>query len=188
MVLELGVSSIVPSNGSVIPAPPFAPRGPSGRFPRFIAPTAALRLPVAPRLARLRFARRFRRSFAAEATGSPRFLGNPRRTCPALRPRWDRRARPFGRLPYSSAPSVLPSALADGVGSHDFDISGLNRTACTLAVYASQPRSPVRPRKTRFRLVALPWPGGIRTRWVATRFRHVGCYMASSWSRLAWRT
>ena len=28
--------------------------------------------------------------------------------------------------------------LYDGVGSHDKDISGLNHTACTPAVYASQ--------------------------------------------------
>ena len=31
-----------------VPAPPFPPRGPSGRFPRFIGTIKALRLPVAP--------------------------------------------------------------------------------------------------------------------------------------------
>src|SRR5688572_25748315 len=46
---ECDASPIVPPIGPDLPAPPFAPRGPSGWFPHFDAPTAALRLLVAPR-------------------------------------------------------------------------------------------------------------------------------------------
>ena len=53
------------------------------------------------------------------------------------------------------------------VGLHHTGISGLNHTAHTPAVYASQPRSPVcflRPRKTRSRPGDPTWPDGILTR------------------------
>ena len=45
-------------------------------------------------------------------------------------------------LPYSSARRCCLPRITKRVGSHD-QFSRLNRTACTLAVYASQPRSPV---------------------------------------------
>ena len=52
---------------------------------------------------------------------------------------------------------MLPDRYFEGVGSRHIPLSGLYHAARTLAVYASRPRSPVyclRPRKTRFRLVA----------------------------------
>ena len=53
-------------------------------------------------------------------------------TCPVLGPRWDRsRQAEYGAV-------MLPSAHPDGVGSHKCGFSGRNRTACPLAVYASQ--------------------------------------------------
>ncbi len=62
--------------------------------------------------------------------------GGPSRACPALRPRRDRHAKPLRR---------------DDVAFRNFgtrrlpplSISGLNHTACALAVYASQPGSPL---------------------------------------------
>src|SRR5688572_25566328 len=45
MVFEPSVSAIVPSFGSISSVPLFARQGPSGRFPRFLARIAALRLP-----------------------------------------------------------------------------------------------------------------------------------------------
>jgi hypothetical protein len=42
------VPFIFPSCGSVFPAPPFPPRGPSGRFPHFAGPIEELRLLLAP--------------------------------------------------------------------------------------------------------------------------------------------
>ena len=73
-------------------------------------------------------------------------------TCPALRPRRDRRARPLPRVDVAFR-------HIDGVGSHDTLISRLNHTARTLAVYASQGRPP--PRKTRFRLAGHPFRAGL---------------------------
>jgi hypothetical protein len=49
--------------------------------------------------------------------------------------------------------SVLPSAFLRA-SAPTTDISRLNPTACTLAVYASRPGLPQDSRKTRFRLVA----------------------------------
>src|SRR4051794_16755984 len=77
--------------------------------------------------------------------------GDPSCTCPALRPR--RTSVPGPCAVLRSSTSVLPSAYCNGVGSSD-DISGLHHTACTLAIYASQPGSTSGPRKTRFRLGA----------------------------------
>lgn len=56
------------------------------------------------------------------------------RTCPALRPRWDLRARPQG-------PSVSPSAKLTA-SAPTLTLSGLNHAAHALPVYASRLRSP----------------------------------------------
>jgi hypothetical protein len=74
-VCELDVSPIVPSLGSELPAPPFALPSPSGRFPGFVARTAALRRLVAPVAFVVILARPFQPML--ETTGPPRFLGDP---------------------------------------------------------------------------------------------------------------
>jgi hypothetical protein len=67
--------------------------------------------------------------------GLPGSWGAPVRTCPALRPRRDLGTRP------ARCSGVAFRRLED-VGSRNAVISGLNHTACTLAVYASQRRLP----------------------------------------------
>ena len=136
-------------------APAFAQRGPSGRFPRFIARTQALRLldtlgsASSPSLGcTARLLRRWR--------GLPGSWGTlPCMPCSCPTPAGPLR-QAIRALPYSSARRwCLPpfhTASAPTIA-----ISGLHHTACTLAVYASRSRFPVasvRPRKTRFRLVA----------------------------------
>src|SRR5271170_8038087 len=93
-----------------VPTRPFAPRGPSGRFPHLIAPTGALRLPAPPPRS-LALARRFR--LATEKTGPPKFLGDPRHTCPgSSTPAEPRAASLRGRVPYVALPRCrLPDPL-----------------------------------------------------------------------------
>ena len=74
----------------------------------------------------------FRLCVHVETAGSPRFLGDPMWTCPVLGARWDRSRQ----AEYDAA--MLPSAHPNDVGSHEYGFSRLNRTACPLAVYASQ--------------------------------------------------
>jgi len=57
------------------------------------------------------------------------------RTCPVLRPRWDRCARSIWH-------SDAVFRGSDRVDSHDETLSGLNHAACTLPVYASRPQLP----------------------------------------------
>src|SRR5216683_4461748 len=62
--------------------------------------------------------------------------GGPSRACPALRPRRERHAKPLRRVDVAFrnfGTRRLPP----------LSISGLNHTACALAVYASQPGSPL---------------------------------------------
>jgi len=90
--------------------------------------------------------------------GLPGSWGTPVRTCPALGPR--------GALPIQRDDrSVLPSAKATASALPYQSLSGLDHTACALAVYASQPGSPL---ATQDSLPAgrQPWPGGTCTRWV----------------------
>jgi hypothetical protein len=115
---------------------------------------------LCPRSARFRSARRFH--VAVGAAGSPRFLQNP--PVHALFPN-------PGEIATSghSGPALLvdvpmlPSASPKASALSTLSISGLYRTACTLAVYASQPPSPT---STQHSLPAggPPWPDGIRTR------------------------
>ena len=72
---ELKVSPIVPSFGSNSRRRSLLRRVPSGWFPRFIAPIAALRLLVAPGQASFPSRCPFR--LAPETTRSPRLLGSP---------------------------------------------------------------------------------------------------------------
>jgi len=93
-----------------------------------------------PCSARLRSARQFHLS--VEASGSPRFLGNPCVHALVSDPggRWRRALRTSHRL--RSNATVLPSAQHTASATTTWVISGLHPTACTLAVYASQPRLP----------------------------------------------
>ena len=115
----------------------------------------------------------------AETAGSPRFLGNPLCTCPALRPRWDLRARPSRRF----------GAAFRGyynVGSHHDHFRGsFTRPAHSLSTlrHHGYPW----PRKTRFRLLAKLCRAGLRTRWVPSQGFRVR-YISSSLPRLSWRT
>src|SRR5271157_2410259 len=135
----------LPSFPLSVPCPgaPFAPRGPLGRVPPLHRYNDALRL-LAAHLAALRCLR---------LAIPPQFSGRRRRGLPGS----------WGTLPCvpcSSTPAgpscqtIGRSALLlqhdgvafrsyEGVGSRDYFISRLNDTAHTLAVYASQPRSPV---------------------------------------------
>ena len=92
--------------------------------------------------------------------GLPGSWGTPVRTCPALRPRRDLRARPLRRV------GAAFRHLND-VGSHEsvsFEAQshGLARSLCTLR----SARSPATPRNTRFRLLARLCRAGLATRWV----------------------
>ena len=71
-----------------------------------------------------------------ETTGLPRFLGNPGVNMPCS-------STPTGPAgPGQFSPTDAAFRSRNGVGSRDDKIlSGLNHTACSLAVYASQPGS-----------------------------------------------
>ena len=161
----------------VVPCPPvapFAPRGPSGRFPHFIAPTAPLRLPntrlaplwsplgsAIPRCAASSLRRARDTAHAgpglrhpAPASGSIRGSAGvsqvPGRSCLArrtLRPRWGR----AGRL---CASSPVAFRLMDSLGPTTNNISRLNRAAHVLRCLRFAARVAPVPRKTRFRPVA----------------------------------
>ena len=143
---------------------PFPRRGPVGMVPPLRRYSEALRL-LAARLAPLRFLRDFNTDVIAHAgdgeisQGSQGSLARvPRSTTPAKPPR-----RALGRARPSNA-SVLPSGNVSPSAFAERQISRLNHAAHVLAVYASQPRSPVtpvRPRKTRFRLGASLVRGGV---------------------------
>jgi hypothetical protein len=115
---------------------PSLPRGPLGRFPRFPAPTAALRLPDAHRLA-LRCLRT-----PPTARGHPPARGDPGTSqvpgqplCArhALRPRWSRCAGPFGPC-HATGAAVSPPPQLTASASTTSRISGLYpvapRTRC----------------------------------------------------------
>jgi hypothetical protein len=100
----------------------------------------------------------------AASLAAPQVPGEPLRTCPALRPRRDRWPRPVRVVPYSWH-SDIAFRCFDGVGSHHSLLSGLNHAACTLAVYASRPRSPVcclTAAQDSLPAGGLPWPDGTR--------------------------
>jgi hypothetical protein len=116
-----------------------------------------------------------------ELPGSPKFPGNPRDHSPCS----PTPARPSPRLgPMVRGPGMAPASNQDG-GSPHLPISGLNRTAFGLAVYASQWSVAAPPRKTRFWWLVPALPGGIRTRRVPTKgFRIVRFFLPS---RASWR-
>ena len=134
MFVELDVSFIVPSFGSLLRCRPLLRWLPRGGSPAS-APTAALRLPVSPVSLALRFASRFR--FFGGDAGSPKFLGNPRHTCPALRLRRNLPEQASGTSSLRFALSVLPSESWASSASATANISEPNHAACVLAAYAS---------------------------------------------------
>ncbi len=81
-----------------------------------------------------------------ETAGSPTFLGNPLCSCPALRPRQDRRIRPTRCVDAAPAMSTAKAPA--------WQLSRLNHTASALAVYASQAGSP----RHHARLASGCWP------------------------------
>jgi hypothetical protein len=111
--------------------PPFAPLAPLGWFANFTALTAALRLPASPPRS-LPLARWFR--LAAEKSGSPKFLGDPRHTCPGQRPRWSLPEQASGASPLRLALSVLPSKPSDSSASTNPIFRGpIPQPACSLS-------------------------------------------------------
>src|SRR5215207_5936456 len=85
------------------------------------------------------------------------FLGDPFVHMPwALTPQGTLDAKPVRRR--GDSPPLVPRRRLP-----DLDLSRLITTACTLAVYASPRRVTPALRKTRFRWVASPLPGRIRT-------------------------
>ena len=74
------------------------------------------------------------------------------RACPALRPRRDLGARPTGRF-------GVAFRRLENLGSHGAVMSGLNDTACPLAVYASPRRLPDATQNS-LPVGGQPFPGG----------------------------
>lgn len=129
--------------------PPFPPVGPFGRFPTFFGTSRALRRPgpFPPRF--VAFAWQYHSAFAGGDPRDSQVPGwTPVRTCPALGPRRDLGGQAF------TAPEVQPSAPRTASAPSTRALSGLDHTACSLAVYASRPGLSPDPCKTRFRLVA----------------------------------
>jgi hypothetical protein len=115
--------------------PPFAPLAPSGWVRLLLSSycgTPTSRFTRAPRFS---LDTRFRLSTAW--AGSPKFLGNPCHTCPALRLRWNLPEQASGTSSLRLALSVLPSELWASSASTTSKISEPNHAACVLAVYAS---------------------------------------------------
>lgn len=92
--------------------------------------------------------------------GLPSSWGTPMPACPALRPRWKGRAKPFG-------PPDVAFRSFKGVGSTVGNFRGSITRPARLPVYASQPRSPW----VHARLGSGCWLGlaGRMVRWVPIR-------------------
>jgi len=88
----------------------------------------------------------------AETAGPPRFLGNPTVHMPCS-------STPVGppRQAFSTLRCCLPPLLPRRLPP--LPLSGLNRTACPLAVYASQPGSPL-PTQDSLPTAGQALPGG----------------------------
>jgi len=115
---------------------------------------------------------------STETTGSPTFLGNPMRLCPALRPRQDRRVRP---LRHAHAAPALTTTKAPALHFRG-SITQLQHWLSTL-------RSMGYPMTTQDSLPAAgqALPDGLSTRRVPTKgFKLTSCSSSSS-SKLSWR-
>ncbi len=106
-----------------------------------------------------------------EATGPPRFLGNPMCACPALRPRWDLRARPLAARRCCLPPNLTASAPTISL------LSRLHHTACALPVYASRAGLP-RPTQHSVPAAGQLCRVGLSTHWVPLKSFRV-CFLPS---------
>ena len=163
------------------PGAPFPWRGPSGRFPRvtgsmrrsdsppplpprFVAFTwrypgrTRVSLPPPPGAATtgLELVTRYLRpGFTEEMAGPPRFLGDPYVSVPCS-------PTPAGsRAPGHCGAATRPSVEWTTSAPASFFISGLNGTARSLAVYASQRGSP----RHHARLASGRWPSSAGRGW-----------------------
>lgn len=139
---ELDVSFIFPSNGSMPRCRPLL-----DGVPRVGSPVSALVLRHSdfqlPRLAHSRLLGGSGHA-APEKTGSPLFLDDRRHACPGSPiPVEPLEQSPPGPRSLRFAPPASPSELADPSASTTSFLSGSNSAACVLAVYASQPGSPL---------------------------------------------
>src|ERR1019366_2897958 len=131
-------------------------RVPSARFPCFLAPIAALRLPVRPsRLARAHLAV----PLGAERAGPPKFLGKPLAHVPRLFHPGGPPAQASGTSSLRVAPSVLPSGSLAPSASTTFSFRSLHHGPRARCLRFAPPIARM-TRKTRFWLAALPWPDG----------------------------
>jgi hypothetical protein len=163
--------------------------GSLGSVPPLLGYYDALRPPASPPRS-LALARRFR--LATERTGSPKFLGDPRHTCPGLRSRRSLRGRPPGLRPYAwPRRCCLPRPLARRPPQlPHFGIQFRSLRARCLRFVATVARVLLHGHAR----LASGWrpclgragvePAGSRTRFPSACWHH----MASSWTRLAWRT
>jgi hypothetical protein len=104
-----------------------------------------------------------RKRCAGRPAGPPRFPDNPLSLCPVLRPRQDRTRQALAACRHGPR-------YVHNEGSHDpYHLSGLNRTASGLAVYASSGAVTRTRRKTRFRPLARRYRTGLVTRRVVTK-------------------
>ena len=187
-----------------MPAPPFPPRGPSGRFPRFLGTTKALRLPTAPPTS-LRCLRSavpwWRPSFALAGGGTPSarepgplIAGGPSGTIP--RRQWGLPGswmNPFVFAPLSdpggiSAPSLCGASMLPRTSSSvpAPPMAAFRGSITRLARSLSTLRRAGHPTATQDSLPAGGWPlpGGTSTRWVQSeRFRD-GYFITSPFPRL----
>jgi hypothetical protein len=87
------------------------------------------------------------RLFDVESYGPPRFLGGPLCACPALRPRWERRAGPLSQRAAAAFRSF------QDVGSHKSAFEAQSHGLHTRCLRFAARVTPA-PRKTRFRMGA----------------------------------
>ena len=119
-------------------------------------------------------------NLTVETAGLPRFLGNPLSLCRVLRPRQDRAHQAIAVRRHGPR-------YVHNEGSHEFQLSRLNRTALGLAVYASSGAVARTRRKTRFRPLAKRYRTGLATRRVPLKGFRGASYISSSFPKLSWR-
>ena len=165
MEIEPSVSAIVPSSGSVSRCA-LCSAGSLGSVPLLRRSYGALRRP-APPLRSLALALAVARHLPAQKTGPPKFLDDPRHACPGSSTPAKPPEQASGTVSLRFAPSAWPSEPSASSAFATSTFRGpIPQPTCSLFTLRD-PGCPRSPRKTRFRLAALPWPGGSPTRWVA---------------------
>jgi hypothetical protein len=143
--------------------PPFAPLGPSGRFPSFSAPMWHSDFsPSPPRSALVAPL-----SSSGVATGKDEISqvpGQPLRTCPDLRPRLGESLRTPGQRPCVSSDPLLPSTFVTASAQQQYPFRGsISRPIRSLSTLRSAPHG----NPTQDSLPSggpPPWPVGTFTR------------------------